>query len=62
MIAVSDAALDAACVAARAAIDNYSKFDSSMVPDDALRTVVAAAFNAGVAVLNLPPKKGTTHV
>jgi hypothetical protein len=48
------AQLDAATHAARQAIENYSSFDSSMVPDDVLRTVVLEALSAA---LNLP--KGT---
>ena len=59
MIVVTDAALDAACVAARKAIENYSSFDSAMVPDDALRAVVSDALDAAVAVFNIPTKKGT---
>jgi hypothetical protein len=46
------AQLAAACHAARQAIKNYSEWDSSMVPDDALQTVVNAAL---VAALNVPP-------
>jgi len=52
------AQLSAACAAARQAIENYSSWDSSMVPDDALQTVVDAAL---VAALNVPapqPPKG----
>jgi hypothetical protein len=45
----------AACAAARKAIQDYSGFDSSMVPDDALQTVVVAALNAA---LNVPQSKG----
>jgi hypothetical protein len=55
------AQLAAACAAARKAIQNYSAWDSSMVPDDALQTVVNAAL---VAALNIPvphpqPPKGS---
>jgi hypothetical protein len=44
----NEAGIDAACAAARKAIEDYSSFDSSMVPDDALRTVVTAALEAYV--------------
>jgi len=40
-----------ACAAARKAIQDYSTWGSSMVPDDALQTVVDAAL---VAALNTP--------
>lgn len=56
MITVSDVALNAACEAARKAINDYSSFDSAMVPDDALRTVVEKALDAAVAVFNKPVK------
>lgn len=56
MIIVTDAVVDAACVAARKAIQDYSSFDSAMVPDDALRTVVSDALMAAVAVLNQTTK------
>lgn len=49
----NEAGIDAACAAARKAIEDYSSFDSSMVPDDALRTVVTAALEAYV---NVTPK------
>lgn len=48
------AQLDAATAAARKAIEDYSSFDSSMVPDDVLRTVVLEALTAA---LNLPKGK-----
>lgn len=44
-------AIDVAIAAARAAINEYSSFDSSMVPDDALAEVVTTAFNAGLEQL-----------
>ena len=49
----NEAGIDAACAAARKAIQDYSAFDSDMVPDDALRTVVTAALEAYV---NTTPK------
>lgn len=45
------AQLAAACTAARQAVENYSAFDSSMIPDDALEAVVSEAL---VAALNVP--------
>lgn len=57
MNAPSAAQLKAACAAARQAIQDYSSFDSAMVPDDALESVVSKAL---VAALNLPQPKGTT--
>jgi hypothetical protein len=51
MVHPTQAQLAAACAAARKVIDNYSAFDSSMVPDDALQTVVSDAL---VAALNVP--------
>ena len=51
MIQPTNSQLSAACDAARKAIQNYSSWDSSMVPDDALQTVVNAAL---VAALNIP--------
>lgn len=53
-------AIDAAVAAARAAIKDYSEFDSSMVPDDALEKVVADSLNAALAVL-FPPTTGATN-
>lgn len=50
------AQLSAACKAARQAIEDYSSFDSAMVPDDALETVVTRAL---VAALSVPSPKGT---
>ena len=52
-------AIAAACAAARAAINDYSAFDSSMVPDDALAKVVTDALIAALAVLS-PPTTGET--
>lgn len=56
MIILSDDVLNAACAAARKAINDYSAFDSAMVPDDALRTVVEKALDAAVIVFNKPVK------
>ncbi|HMF68692.1 MAG TPA: hypothetical protein VK602_13920 [Phyllobacterium sp.] len=59
MVQPTQAQISAACAAARKSIQNYSAFDSSMVPDDALQSVVSAAL---VAALNVPhpatPPKG----
>ena len=56
MSAPSDAQVAAACAAARKAIEDYSSWDSAMVPDDALETVVTAALQAA---FNVPtPKTG----
>lgn len=56
MSAPSDAQVAAACAAARKAIQDYSSWDSAMVPDDALENVVVAALKAA---LNVPtPKAG----
>ena len=56
MVTVSEDVLNAACAAARKAINDYSSFDSAMVPDDALRTVVEKALDAAVVVFNKPVK------
>ena len=48
------AALDAACKAARHAIEDYSSFYSGMVSDDALRKVVDGALSAALPVLFSP--------
>ena len=55
----SQEATDAAVAAARAAITEYSSFDSSMVPDDALAEVVMKALAAALDVY-FPQAKGTT--
>jgi hypothetical protein len=55
MILPTTAQLTAATQAARKAIDDYSSFDSSMVPDAALTTVVESAL---IAALNVQPQKG----
>ena len=52
-------AIDAGVAAARAAITEYSSFDSSMVPDDALAEVVVKALSAALDIY-FPPAKGTT--
>jgi len=56
MINPTAAQLKAACTAARQAIQDYSSFDSAMVPDDALETVVSKAL---AAALNVQPTKVT---
>ena len=50
-------AIAAGVAAARKAINDYSAFDSSMVPDDALAKVVTDALTAALAVLS-PPTTG----
>lgn len=59
MVVLTEAMIDAACKAARTAIQNYSQWDSSMIPDDALQSVVTPAIQAVVDILNTPTK-GTT--
>lgn len=59
MITPTSAQIQAACAAARKAIQDYSEFDSSMIPDDALAAVITAAFTAGI---NATPSKGNEHV
>ena len=50
-ITPTKAQLDAGNKAGRKALDDYSTFDSNMVPDDALATFVAAV---AAAILNAP--------
>ena len=52
-------AIEAAVAAARAAINDYSQFDSSMVPDEALGKVVTDALTAALGVM-FPPTTGAT--
>jgi hypothetical protein len=54
MITPTPAQLQAGIAAGRKALDNYSSFDSSMVPDNALATFVQEVASA---VLNVPPPK-----
>jgi hypothetical protein len=54
MINPTPAQLQAGVTAGRKALDDYSSFDSGMVPDDALATFVAAVASA---ILNVPPPK-----
>lgn len=56
MVKPTAAQLAAACVAARASIEAYSSWDSSMVPDAALQTVVNAALVAALNTPTIPPK------
>lgn len=51
MTTPTDTQIAAAVKAARQAIEDYSAFDSAMVPDDALETVVTEALKAA---LNVP--------
>ena len=53
-------AIEAAVAAARAAMNEYSSFDSSMVPDDALAEVVTKALSAALDIYFPPTTKGTT--
>lgn len=46
----SSAQIAAAMSAARAAIEAYSSFDSSMIPDDALQAVIVKALTAALNV------------
>jgi hypothetical protein len=57
MIILTAAAEKAALVAARQALQNYSSFYSSMVPDDAIQSVVDEVLKATLAVLNANPTK-----
>lgn len=59
MITPSKAQLDAGFAAGRKALDDYSSFDSSMVPDDALRAFVTAVVTAAVNVS--VPQKGNEN-
>lgn len=52
----TQAQLAAACTAARQAVENYSSFDSSMIPDDALQAVVSQALTAALNVPHPTPK------
>lgn len=54
MSAPTDAQIAAACIAARKSIEAYSSWDSAMVPDDALETVVTAALQAALNVPTAP--------
>ena len=47
------AQIQAAVKAGRDALNNYSRFDSSMVPDDALNTFCVAVVTAAI---NVPPQ------
>lgn len=46
----TDAQIQAAFQAGRDALNNYSEFDSSMVPDDALKTFCVAVVTAAINV------------
>jgi hypothetical protein len=56
MIQLTHAQLTAGIAAGRKALQDYSSFDSSMVPDDALATFVA---DVGQAILNVPQPHST---
>ena len=56
MVKPTEAQLTAACTAARQAVENYSAFDSSMIPDSALQAVVSQALTAALNVPTNPPK------
>ena len=49
------AAIAAGTHAGRQALENYSHFDSSMVPDDALKTFCVAVITAALGTLPTPP-------
>jgi hypothetical protein len=51
------AMIAAGAKAGRKALDDYSTFDSGMVPDDALDTFVTAVLTAALALIK-PPVKG----
>lgn len=53
MITPTQEQIAAGVKAGRKALDNYSRFDSGMVPDDALQTFVE---EVAAAVLNTAPK------
>lgn len=46
--------------AGRKALEDYSEFDSSMVPDDALMTFVNEVLNAACRVMPVPTAGGPT--
>ena len=48
--------IQAGCVAGRKALQDYSAFDSSMVPDDALEQFVT---DVGTAIINTIPTTQT---
>jgi hypothetical protein len=54
----TDAQIKAGCVAGRKALEDYSHFDSSMVPDDALETFV---ITVATAILNVQNKTGARN-
>ena len=54
MIQPTKAQIDAGCAKGRQALNNYSTFDSGMVPDDALQAFVIAVLEGA---LNAPPPK-----
>jgi hypothetical protein len=58
MVHPTQAQLTAACTAARQAVENYSAFDSSMIPDSALQAVVSQALTAALNVPTTNPPKG----
>jgi hypothetical protein len=59
MTILNHAALNAAIAAGRKALQNYSSFDSSMVPDDALATFSADVITAYLNAIPHPqPTKG----
>ncbi len=53
--------LNAGYAAGRKALENYSTFDSSMVPDDALHTFVQEVLAAALAVSPIPALAPTPH-
>jgi hypothetical protein len=55
------AQIQAAVQAGREALNNYSEFDSSMVPDDALKTFCVAVVTAAINVPSPSPIGDTPH-
>lgn len=53
------AMIAAGAKAGRKALDDYSTFDSSMVPDDVIETVVTQVLTAALALVP-PPAQGKT--
>lgn len=50
--------IQAGCAAGRKALQDYSAFDSSMVPDDALEQFVV---DVGTAIINVTPTGDETN-
>jgi hypothetical protein len=61
MVTPTAAQVAAACAAARKAINDYSPFYGSMVPDDALERVVTAALAAALGASPHPDPSIQQH-